>query len=175
MKEQWKSVAGYEGRYEVSDLGRVRSLPNSRRRSELILKQQANVKSGHMVVNLTLTKSDGGWVQKIHYVHSLVLSAFSGECPLGHEGCHNDGNPSNNTLDNLRWGTRVSNQADRVTHGVSNRGDRNGKAKFTEADVRVIKARLITGDSVGRIAKDYGVTHGAISNINNKRTWSHIT
>ena len=172
--EQWKPVVGYEGRYEVSDLGRVRSLPNSRRRTDLILKQQANAKSGHMVVNLTTTKATGGWVQVCHYVHSLVLTTFVGRCPLGHEGCHNDGNPANNALSNLRWGTRSSNQADRLLHGTSNRGDRNGQARFSEEEVKTIKARLAAGDRVGQIATDYGVYHGAISLIKNGKRWSHV-
>src|SRR5699024_7150413 len=52
-----------------------------------------------------------------HYVHTLVLLAFVGERPAGMECLHKDGNPNNNRLDNLRWGTPSENNLDIVAHG----------------------------------------------------------
>jgi DNA-binding XRE family transcriptional regulator len=172
--EQWRPVVGYEGRYEVSDLGRVRSLANKRRKSELILKQATHVKSGHLLVNLTDTHLDGRWRQTSHYVHALVLTAFSGACPVGLEGCHNDGDPANNALSNLRWDTREGNQADRVTHGTSNRGARNGQAKLDEARAHEIKRRLTAKETQASIAKAMGVSRSAVSAIATGKNWSHL-
>lgn len=172
--EIWADVKGYEGRYQVSNLGRVKSLPNTKRRTELVLKASAHVKSGHLIVNLTSAKKGGGWAQVCHYVHTLVLRAFKGDCPLGNEGCHNDGNPANNSLENLRWGTRDSNQADRLTHGTSNRGKRNGQAILDETGAREVKRRLAAKETQTSIAKAMGISRSAVSAIAVGRTWSHL-
>ena len=174
MKEQWKSVAGYEGRYEVSDLGRVRSLANTRRKSELILKAAKHVRSGHLMVNLTDTHGGGRWRQRAHYVHALVLTAFKGTCPVGMEGCHGDGNPANNAISNLRWDTRVANQADRLLHGTSNRGAANGHSILDEAGAKEVKRRLATGETQSSIASAMGVSRTAVSAIATGRNWSHV-
>ncbi|MEJ7806020.1 MAG: NUMOD4 domain-containing protein [Telluria sp.] len=171
--EVWRDVVGYEGRYQVSDQGRVKSLPNARRKSELILKQSPHVKSGHMIVRLT-DSYGGRWRQGNYYVHALVLTAFLCFAPTGEEGCHDDGNPANNALKNLRWDTRASNQADRTKHGTDNAGERNGQATLTEQNVRSIKTRLATGAKVGVLAKEFGVVHGAISLIKQGKRWRHV-
>jgi hypothetical protein len=76
-------------------------------------------KAGYPVVNLC---HDGKQVTV--YIHVLVLNTFIGECPLGMECRHLDGNPMNNQLDNLQWGTSKENGEDRVEHGTSNKGKR---------------------------------------------------
>lgn len=122
-KEVFLPVAGYEGLYEVSNLGRVRSLDRiittssgvkRRYRGKTLTPATAN-KWGHRVVNLC---GKGGRVtQKVHQVHTLVLTAFVGPRPEGMECCHQDGDPSNNILSNLRWDTPSSNNYDTVKHG----------------------------------------------------------
>lgn len=110
--EIWKSIPGYEGTYEVSNLGRIRSLDRidnlgrSKKGVILALVPQPN---GRLGVNLR---------GKNHKVHVLVLTAFKGPRPRGMEGCHGDGNHTNNKLDNLRWDTRSSNTKDSVKHGT---------------------------------------------------------
>lgn len=114
--ENWKPVPGYEDLYEVSSLGRVRSLgrvdPLGRNVAPRVMKPAVR-RDGYGAVALW---RDGVKVQWL--VHRLVLTAFVGECPPSLEGCHNDGNPRNNRLDNLRWDTRSENQLDRVKHGT---------------------------------------------------------
>jgi hypothetical protein len=112
MAETWKAVVGYEGLYEVSDAGRVRSLPRNTT-SGKILKPTPRTK-GHLAVSLH------NMGRKSVAVHKLVLEAFVGPAPVGMECCHNDGIPSNNVLSNLRWGTKSSNALDQVKHGVHN-------------------------------------------------------
>lgn len=111
--KEWRPVVGFEGGYEVSNLGRVRSLDrflprigNSPRiyRGK-ILNPQAK-KAGHLWVQLGRGNQ--------FYVHHLVLEAFVGPCPAGQVGLHWDDEPSNNFLENLRWGTRSDNYADYV-------------------------------------------------------------
>ena len=117
MSEQWRAIAEWPG-YEVSDLGRVRSVARVIQRSngwqqtiqERILKPTWNMPgdSGHLTVTV---------YKKRKKVHRLVLIAFVGPGPEGHEVCHNDGDPSNNALSNLRWDTHRANSLDRTKHG----------------------------------------------------------
>lgn len=104
MKEEWKDIKGHDGLYQVSNTGKVKSL-----RSGKILKAYS-VECGHQRINLG-RRERGLWV------HRLVLEAFVGSCPPGMECCHNNGDPSDNRLDNLRWDTKKSNRQDRNKHG----------------------------------------------------------
>lgn len=116
MSENWKPVLGYEGIYEVSDLGRVQSLPRLDRRRRRVRARVLSITlhpSGHQQVKLS---RDGVSVQG--KLHQLVLIAFVGPAPTGCEVLHGDGNPANNSLANLRWGTRSENLLDRVRHGT---------------------------------------------------------
>lgn len=90
--------------------------------------------TGHLHVELC---KNG--IPKAVYVHQLVLEAFVGSCPEGMECRHLDGNPKNNELENLCWGTRKENQADRKRHGTSNCGERQGRVKLTECKVELIR------------------------------------
>jgi hypothetical protein len=63
--------------------------------------------------------------RKMVKVHRLVLDTFVGQCPEGMEGCHNNGDKTNNNLWNLRWDTPHSNMRDRDSHGRTARGSRN--------------------------------------------------
>ena len=114
--ENWRAVLGYEGTYEVSDLGRVRSLPRidaqggSRR---LRYFNPSRMDSwGHLGVKL---RRDG--VTKSVYVHRLVLEAFVGPRPDGMVACHWNDIPDDNRLSNLRWGSKSDNGFDRVRNG----------------------------------------------------------
>lgn len=114
--ERWLPVVGYEGRYEVSNLGRVRSLDrvtrHGRRRKGRMLKPTP-MPRGYQLVNLWLDNSPRMWL-----IHRLVLTAFVGPAPEGTEALHGIGGPGNNTLPNLRWGTHSENQFDQVAHGT---------------------------------------------------------
>lgn len=121
MTETWKPIAGYEGSYEVSDHGRVRSLDRivtgangiPMRISGRIRRPGTHIRSGHKQIILRANGELFG-----RFVHRLVLEAFVGPCPEGMECCHNDGNPANNRLENLRWGTRSENVQDMLMHGT---------------------------------------------------------
>lgn len=124
--EEWRSVVGYEGFYEVSDFGRVRSVDrlvrNGRSGKRLRLGQEMRpyeVDEGHLRLCL---RRDGR--TRNRFVHHLVLEAFVGPCPDGLEACHGNGVPSDNRLSNLRWDTRSSNALDRVDHGRDNHRSR---------------------------------------------------
>ena len=160
--ETWKAVVGYEGIYEVSDTGRLRTVRTGREKTYTLNKQENRPFVGLWKNNKI----------KIFKPHTLILTAFVGPRPKGMECCHNDGNPWNNHLSNLRWDTPRNNQLDRVKHGTSNRGERCAAAKLTEAQVRAIRAdsRLQR-----EIAADYGVRENTISRIKSGKRWAHLT
>lgn len=114
-QEVWKPVTGYEGFYEVSSLGRVRSLDrvaaNGRKFKGKVLRTVTN-HNGHIRVMLHKDRKS-----KYHWVHRLVLEAFVGPRPENYDACHNNGIPGDNRPENLRWGTRSANAKDRVLHG----------------------------------------------------------
>lgn len=114
--ETWLPVPGYEGLYEVSDLGRIKSLkqPGPRRRNtDLIIPGVARSTGGHMVV--TFYKNSRAAQRRIH---QIVLETFVGACPDGLEVRHLNDVPSDNRLSNLAYGTRSENVLDRVRLGT---------------------------------------------------------
>lgn len=120
--EQWRPVVGYEGLYEVSDQGRVRSLGRVAIRRGYPLRIPGRVlrptpgDAGRVCIRLF--NRDG--VKKTLRVSVLVLAAFVGPRPEGLDGCHNNGDPTDNRLSNLRWDTRSANARDAVRHGTNN-------------------------------------------------------
>lgn len=116
MSETWRPLPT-QPEYEVSDIGRVRStdrvitLSDGRRRSlkGRILKPRLSPNGGYPVVHLN---------GKPRLVHRLVLLAFVGPPDEGKQCRHLDGDPTNNNLSNLRWGTPAENNADQVSHGT---------------------------------------------------------
>ena len=120
--EEWRPVPGWEGIYEVSDHGRVRSMARliigrdgreMRYRTKILT--PSIDRSGYPRVNLYLNKT-----VRRYGVHRLVLSAFVGPCPDGMESLHKDGNPGNSHLSNLRYGSSSENTLDIVMHGNHN-------------------------------------------------------
>jgi HNH endonuclease/NUMOD4 motif len=117
---EWRDIPGYEGCYQVSDDGQVKSLARriksapgcTRPLRERIMKQEVD-RTGYARIQLC---SDGSYVHCL--VHRLIMLAFVGPCPEGMEVCHNDGVKLNNTLSNLRYDTKSANQYDSIRHGT---------------------------------------------------------
>ena len=123
MAESWLPVVGFEGCYEVSDLGRVRSLDRTVNRCGHAVRLRGRQlsmggvhPSGHIYVHLHADGRDA-----THQVHRLVMAAFVGPCPEGMEVRHLNGDPADNRLENLTYGTRAENSVDQVAHGVHNK------------------------------------------------------
>lgn len=167
--ERWKPVVGYAN-YEVSSLGRIRSLVRFYRRTKRYLTMCCIV-NGYRRVQLTPKK---GKKTNIH-IHRLVLTAFRGKCPDGMEACHNDGNKLNNKISNLRWDTRKNNLADRIKHGTAPIGENAPNAKYSEQDVlNVWRLRKRLGASASVIAKMLGFTKGFVETVIYNRHWKHL-
>jgi hypothetical protein len=170
--EEWRPTLGYEGLYSVSSLGRVRSEPRTvvdckgrpARRKGTVLKP--SVSRGYHLVQLC---RDGTIVCR--GIHVLVLEAFIGPRPDGHQACHRDGVRSNNALANLRWDTQAGNFADMVDHGTRRRGSRHHLSKLTADQVRAIRA---DGRTLKAIAADYGITFTNVHHIKTRASWAWL-
>jgi hypothetical protein len=122
-------------------------------------------------VCVDLHKGDGS--RKRFLVHRLVLLAFVGPCPEGMECRHfPDRDVTNNNLDNLQWGTKEENAADKVIHGTTNRGSRCGSARFNEVLVEKVRKLYKTGDfSQKQLGFIIGTTQGHVSMMVNNKIW----
>lgn len=174
--EKWLPVAGYEGKYEVSDMGRVRSVDRvvtdvlkgtvrTRRFLGRVLSPHL-VGAGYQSVCLSSGKGPDN-----RYIHRLVASTFvpnpEGKPQVNHINvCTTD-----NRASNLEWVTCSENHKHARLHG--NVDGSNG-AKLTSGDVKKIRQRLEKGETQRSIAEDYGVRQPAISGISSGKNWSHV-
>ena len=171
--EVWKAVVGWEGLYEVSNLGRVRSIDRvvvektgkEKRLKGTLLKPSLDGK-GYPFVNL----SRSGRVTASR-IHRLSAAAFLGPIPADKDVCHNDGTRTNNRIENLRIDTRAGNLADCVKHGTHLRGERCNLSKLTSFEVLAIRK-----DARHRreVARTYGISPGTVSDIKTRRSWSWL-
>lgn len=164
--EEWRDVPGYEGLYQVSNCGRVRSF----HRDGCILQPSPNPKG---YLNLTLSKHG---VQETATVHKLVALAFIGQCPEGCEINHIDLDKSNNVPSNLEYLTKKANllHADKAG-ALRIRGSQNAGSKLVESDVYRIREMVRQGISTSLVAEMFGVSAPSISNIKAGRSWRHLT
>ena len=108
-------------------------------------------------------------------IHRLVLEAFVGPCPVGMECRHLDGNPENNRLENLKWGTHKENVADSKRHGTLQQGSRHCNAKITEKDAISIRLLYASGRYSQRdLAKWFGLSQTAIKDITTRKNWKSV-
>lgn len=174
MEEIWKAIPGYEGFYEASTLGNIKALERTvlkngkeAKLKERILKRHwKRRKSHHSEYYMACLCRDG--IPKYWYFHALIMLTFVGPRPEGAEICHGDGNPLNNRLDNLRYGTTTENRWDSHRHKT----DRSGWHKLTPEDVKDIKAKCRT-ISKRKVAAEYGVTRAVINAISDWDRWEY--
>jgi len=176
-KEQWLPVVGFEGLYEVSDQGRVRSVtrlvtsrwggPRLWRGRVMVL--TARRKDGYVQVPL----SSHGRVTRA-YVHHLVAIAFHGSRPPGRDAAHDNGNPADNCAANVKWKTRSENNLDRLRHGTIARGERHGMSRFTVATIGLARRLKKQGLSERKIAVRVRVSRWTLRDMLTGRTWRRI-
>lgn len=142
--ENWKWVPEHEGKYAVSDFGRVYSYVSGR-----YLRPVSFDKEGH--VKVSLGRADR------RSVHSIVMQTFVGERPKGADIRHLNGVPDDNRLENLEYASRSTNMKDIKKHG----GRKSGFGLLTALDIKL--DALTTGDTQEVIAKRHGVHQTTVS------------
>lgn len=176
--EIWKPIEHFEDRYEVSSLGRVRSLPHvveqKNRWRNIAVRYQGRILVQHCpdghYPTVTLSK---GKLKAQRTVHSLVAEAFIGARPDGKMVCHKDGGRSDCSEANLYYGTALQNAEDAAKHGATARGERQGAAKLTEAAVIEIRktAHLVPYQV---LADKFGVGRSAVGMVARGVSWRHV-
>lgn len=172
--ENWKPIPTWEGSYEASDLGRVRSLDRVttfrggavRRASRGRVLSPLNHTGGYLRVCLW---RDGVMYQR--FIHDLVLCAFAGPRPPGAQGAHGDGSRDNNAASNLRWASPRENQADREAHGTSSRGRPRPVNSLNARLVAALRAEHESGSNITQLAKQFGLPRTTAADVVNRRTW----
>ncbi len=172
MSERWLPVVGYEGLYEVSDLGNVRAVArmapttwglrwrNARPMSAYVDKTSHGYRCCGLYKDGRATK---------YGVHTLVLEAFVGPRPEGMQACHDDGDRAHSALANLRWDTIKANHADKLRHGTHQRGERSGKARLSAELVQWIRE---SPQSSLALAPALGVASSTIRAVRLGQNWS---
>ena len=170
--EEWRAVVGWEGLYEVSSIGRVRSLARNankvkRRYEGRLLSLIKKRGTGYHCVTL----HRAGEEKPLQFaVHRLVLEAFVGQS-RGCHACHNNGKRDDNRLENLRWGSAADNAADRAIHGTQLRGEQSPFSKLDAQTVRFIRS---SPQKQQELAEQFGVTQVLISQIRLRKAWKHV-
>lgn len=167
-----KPVYGYEGRYEIDNLGNIWSIKrekivNGRKYAWAGKKLSPFIDSnGYKYVNL----GNGSTIKKIA-IHKLVLLSFVGEPNEKEIACHFDGNKLNNSIENLRWGTSRENYLDSVRHQTNAIGERHARSKLNNNQVIDI---LQSKEPSTKLCKKYNVASSTIRAVRLKQNWKHI-
>lgn len=176
-EEEWRNVAGYEGHYEVSNLGRIKSMDrilqnkNGKRcRWKARIMTPGKDKCGYEHLSLNLN----GKRQPLQ-VHRIVATAFIPNPENKPQINHIDCRKANNAASNLEWSTHDENIQHAVKNSLHRRGAENGNAKLTESSVSEMRSKYKTGKfSQADLGREYGIAATTICQILSRKRWGHI-
>ena len=167
MKEIWKDIPNYEGRYQVSNHGRVYSL-NQRK---TLMKPSISNYGYHRI---GLYKNN---VRTFKFIHRLVAQTFIPNPNNLPEVNHLDGVKTNNKVNNLEWSTKSNNEKHAFRTGlkISCKGIKHPKSKLTEQQVLEIRNKYMPRKySLTMLANEYNISFQLVSLIINRKIWTHI-
>ena len=168
LGEEWRDVAGYEGFYQVSDLGRVRSFHNQYGR---ILKPVVTQKG---YAQATLIKNGK---TRSRPIHILVARAFIANPENKPQVNHIDGNPLNCRVDNLEWVTPKENIQHAYRTGLAKSGPNHSRSLLTAEQVRYIRRVYKKGDpkfGMSALGRKFGVKIGVIYGVIHRKTYKNV-
>ena len=169
----WKDVVGYEGEYQVSDTGIVKSvrrhIENGSANGMILMERELKqflTPNGYLQVSLMHNGK-----RKVKYVHKLVAEAFLNKPEDSLIVNHKDGNKTNNIVDNLEFVTYAENNQHAYDTGLHNKGEKHYKSKLTTEDAKTIRknGKFATYETIGNI---YHVSRATIRDVLLERTWN---
>ena len=174
MEEIWKDIKEYEGLYQVSNLGRVKSFPRNGTQVNAI--KILTLKLHHTgYYRVTLSKNNKR-IDKL--VHRLVAETFIPNPNRKPQVNHKDGDKLNNRVDNLEWNTCLENVQHSIYTGLRNdKGCNSKRARFKESDIRWIRQHYKPNDSkygCTALSKKFKVGKATISDIINHKIYKNI-
>lgn len=170
IEEIWRDILEYEGIYQISNFGKVKSFARYKIGKLIYLKED---KYGYYTVQLHNNK-----IRKWVLVHRLVATAFISNPDNKPQVNHKNGVKKCNFDWNLEWATNSENQRHSFHElgRVSLKGEAHPSCKLTKSQIQEIK-RLLNKNSVsqGIIGKMYDISQSQISRIKNNQSWRHLT
>ena len=172
ITEEWRDVVGYEGLYSVSNLGRVKRVASWCNSQRMNLEMKIGLDS-HGYHRIGLNRSG---VRLRFQLHRIVMAAFVGPIPEGHQVNHINGDKVDNRACNLEYLTQSQNLKHdwRVLKSRNQNGSKNPSAKLTEEMVLEIRNLRAQGIAYEAIAARFGMSHWGIQDICYRRRWKHI-
>ncbi len=180
--ETWLDIPGYEGWYQASSEGRIKSLarstPTRNRWGPCTYNAPEKIIEGRLTDDgyRRMSLCVAGKITH-QFAHKLVALAFHGACPAHcDQVAHWDGDKLNNQPRNLRWATTLENMADKVRHGLTadQFGERHSHSKLTNEQVKAIRSVEKYRGVNAALAPLYGVAPQTISKIRRGERWPHI-
>jgi hypothetical protein len=174
-QEIWNDIPGYESLYQVSNLGRVRSLDRrikSRWPVGRSIKGRVIIQGIDMAGYYWFRLSKDGAVSMLH-THNAVMQTFVGQRPYNHDIHHINGDNKDNRLENLCY--MLESEHIRTIHPNPPKGEKSPNAKVTENDVRTMRKLYEAGTHAKRqIARMYGLSQKSARNIIERKSWKHV-
>lgn len=172
--EIWRWILGYEGMYQVSNYGRIKSFPRESEigYKETTIRKPILEKRGYLRV--TLYQNNTGTV---FHVHRLVAQTFIPNPDNKLCVNHKDGNKFNNCVDNLEWATVAENNHHALEMGLHKSGVDAYNSKLTEEQVRYIRQFYILGDKdfgVNALARKFNISRTCIQDVIKGKTYKNI-
>lgn len=179
MTEIWKDIQGYEGKYQISNLGKVKSL------ARLVKNRGNGFKPIGEVILRSRIDEDGYYrvalcrdcKYKVVGIHRLVAQYFIKNPYNKPLVCHKNGDCRDNRIENLYWGTVKDNSCDALRHGKINVGDKCNLSTLNEKQVRVIKHIQKRSPKFNQawLGRMFGVNKETINAIFTSRNWKQVT
>jgi hypothetical protein len=166
--EVWKDIVGYEGLYQVSNLGNVKSLGNEFSRKERVLKPSLQSK-GYLTVVL---QKNG--IRNMVLVHRLVAEYFVSNPLNKPQVNHINGVKTDNNIENLEWVYHRENLDHAIKNNLTLKGEENRNSKLKDVDVVKIHSLLQKGITTKELSESYNVSYSTIDGIRTNRYWKHL-
>lgn len=177
--EIWKDIVGYEGWYQVSNMGRFKRIRN--RSGKIIERYLHPWGNGYKEIELSRGTDK---TRKQFMAHRLVLEAFIGPCPKGMETNHKNGIRHDNRLENLEWITHsmnvlhsvrvLGNKPPKIPNKCKPYGENIGTSKLTVAQVLEIRRLWASGYTQTELGKMFDISISNIHSIVHRKTWNQV-
>ena len=167
-REVWKDVVGYEGLYQVSNFGNVKSLGNNFTRKERFLKLSPQSK-GYLTVVLQKNAT-----RKMVLVHRLVAEHFIDNSESKPQVNHINGDKTDNRVENIEWVSHRENLDHAIKNNLTLKGEENRNSKLKDSDVIKIHSLLQKGVTTKELSESYNVSYSTIDGIRTNTYWKHL-
>ena len=167
-REVWKDVVGYEGLYQVSNFGNVKSLGNEFSRKERLLKLSPQSK-GYLTIVLQKNAT-----RKMVLVHRLVAEHFIDNTESKAQINHINGIKTDNRVENLEWVSHRENLNHAIKNNLTLKGEENRNSKLKDVDVIKIHSLLQKGTATKELSETYNISYSTIYGIRTNIYWKHL-